>query len=205
MIEIISAKALLANGPRYGLTETWWDMRTHWRRPDIVALKALCEIGAPMIATADALGRPPETLIDQCDRTGLSIPHGWDCFRRVRKRVMKPPKEPSLQYPYIRHVRGEHADLLAVNAIVPRYLPDHVRADVCQEIMLAIWQKEMTLDELREDTALVRKFTKGFYKANLEAGGHAISLDVPMRDGRSWYDVLPDPASMLGAIEVNLE
>lgn len=196
MIELISVPALLAVGPRYGLTETWWDTRTHWRRSDILALTALCDAGTPMIVTADALGRTPETLIDRCDRTGLRLPEDWRPFRRTRKRIVRPPKDQPIQYPYIRSVRGEHADLLAVNSLVPRYLPDHIRADVCQEIMLALWQKETTLDELRGSKAMIGKFTKGFYSRNFEAGGHALSLDTPMRDGRSWYDVLPDPATL---------
>lgn len=93
-----------------------------------------------------------------------------------------------LSYPYLPKKREEHADLLAVNALVPRGMPG--REDVCQEIMLAIWEGRTTLVELRQNRMNVRGFMARFRADNLEVGGYAISLDQPMHDGRSWHDVL---------------
>lgn len=192
MLEAISVPALLAS-PRY----CWAWTGTHWQRPEIVALKALCEFGAPLEKSADALGRSPTSIAHRARDTGLALPYEWrDAITIRRSSKPRAPKAAPLQYPFIVNVRGEHADLLAVNSLVSRDLPDHIRADVCQEIMLAIWQKQVTLDELRCDRRLVQSFVRGFRKANLEGGGFAMSLDVPMHDGRSWYDVLPDPSTV---------
>lgn len=100
-------------------------------------------------------------------------------------------KKPQLAYPFIIRRRDEHADLLAVNSIVPRQLPG--REDVCQEIMLALWEQKITLDDLLANRARVREFVAAFKRQNMESGGYAISLDVPMHDGRSWHDVLAAP------------
>lgn len=172
----------------------WYSTRSLWTRPEIVGLTALCEAKAPLEKSADGLGRAPTTLAHRAIALGLSLPKEWrDAV--TKKKLASAPRQ-ALAYPFIVNVRGEHDDLLAVNSLVPRGLPDHMRADVCQEIMLALWQKQVSLEELRRDKSLVRKFVSGFRKANLEAGGYVMSLDVPMRDGRSWYDVLPDPSTL---------
>jgi hypothetical protein len=191
MLEAVSLKTLLSHRPYGGYR---WDTRRHWQRETIVGLLLLCEAHVPIEKAADALARSPSSIAWRARDTGLRIPPDWrDVISKPRKSDRAPVQ---LQYPYIAQVRGEHADLLAVNALVPHGLPDHMRADVCQEIMLALWQKEISVEELRRDKSLVRKFIGGFRKANLEGGGYALSLDMPMRDGRSWYDVLPDPTTL---------
>lgn len=189
MIELISTKTILSR-PKYGWLGGWHDTGCWWRREEDVALAALCEARASLEKSADGLGRSPTSIAHRARDGGLKLPIEWR--DAITKRKPKVAREILLQYPYVRCVRGDHADLLAVNSLVPRYLLDHARADICQEIMLALWQKQTTLDELRADKSLVRKFTSGFYSTNFESGGHALSLDAPMHDGRSWYDVLPD-------------
>jgi hypothetical protein len=189
MIELLSTSTILAR-PKYGWLGGWHDTRSWWKREEDVAVAALCEIGASLEKSADGLGRSPTSIAHRARDAGIKMPREWkDAIQRSRP---KSARDVPLQYPYVRQVRGEHADLLLVNSLIPRYLPDHVRADVCQEIMLALWQKETTIEDLRADKALIRKFTSGFYSSNFEQGGHALSLDAPMRDGRSWYSVLPD-------------
>lgn len=193
MIEAISVPALLSR-PRSWAGHYIWT-RTWWTRPEVVVLKALCEAKAPLEKSADGLGRTPTSIAHRASDTGLVLPAEWrDAIIKKRPSKLR-LSDPQLQYPYIREVRGEHADLLQVNSLVPRGLPDHVRADVCQEIMLALWMKKITLDELRTDSLAVRSFIKGFRATNYEAGGFALSLDAPMHDGRSWYDVLPAPTA----------
>ena len=188
MIQIISVPTLLSKP--YFKWGGWHNTGTWWKRSEEVVLKALCEAGAPIEKSADGLGRSPTSIAHRAYDTGLKIPAEWrDLITPKRKSASKGSL---LQYPYIVNVRGEHQELLAVNALVPRGLPDFVRADVCQEIMLALWQKKITLEELRLDKSLMRGFMSGHRKANLEAGGYVLSLDQPMQDGRSWYDILPD-------------
>jgi hypothetical protein len=192
MLEAISVPALLAHPRAFPGCYVW--TRTWWSRPEVVALKALCDGRASLEKSADSLGRTPTSIAHYARDTGLTLPVEWRDAIIKRKPSKVRLADPQLQYPYIRQVRGEHADLLQVNSLVPRGLPDHVRADVCQEIMLALWMKKITLEELRADSRAVRSFIKGFRATNHEAGGFALSLDAPMHDGRSWYDVLPDDA-----------
>lgn len=186
MIELISVPQLL-DSPRYrGL---WLDNGRNWARPDSVALKALCEAKASLEKSADALGRSPTSIAWRASDTGLILPPEW-------REAIRPKRKPAsqgavLQYPYIATVRGEHETLLAVNSLVPHGLPTHLRADICQEIMLALWTKEVELTALQSDPRIVRAFITKTRKANYEGGGYALSLDTPLADGRSWYDILP--------------
>lgn len=193
MIELISVPALLSR-PRY-INEGYLSTRLWWGRDEEVALKALCEDEAPLEKSAISLGRSPTSIAHRARDTGLRLPKEWTAAI-IKRRPPAVRHAPLMQYPYIAKVRGEHADLLAVNSLVPQGLPHHMRADVCQEIMLALWQKETSIEELRGDRALVNKFIKGARAINYEAGGYALSLDAPMQDGRSWYDVLPDSGSI---------
>ncbi len=95
-----------------------------------------------------------------------------------------------IAYPYIVKPSDEHAELLAVNTLVPQ-MPG--REDICQDIMLALWEKKITLDELKANRHRVREFVTAFRRKNMEASGYAVSLDVPMASGQSWHDVLAAP------------
>lgn len=106
-----------------------------------------------------------------------------------RIRYPRHPKifRPALMaYPFIRVARDEHAELIEVNGLVPQQIA--ARSDVVQEIMLALYECRTTIDAVRAGGW--RPFVRGFYRNNHEAGGQALSLDTPMRDGRSWHDVL---------------
>lgn len=193
-LEVISVPALLAR-PRY-LGGGYYDQGTQWWRRDEVALAALCEAKASIEKVAASLGRLPTTIAHRASDTGLSLPAEWRAL--IYKRRPLSPRIPQvpLQYPYLVEAKGEHADLLSVNALIPRGLPDHVRADVCQEIMLALWEKKIDIAELKKSPLLVRSFIKTFRAANHEMNGYAMSLDAPMQDGRSWYDVLPESGGL---------
>lgn len=93
------------------------------------------------------------------------------------------PTSPAISFPYIHTARPEHADYLAINALVPWSIPG--REDVVQELALAIFEGRAILD--RET---VRAFISGHYRKSFEASGYAISLSEPRRDGRLWDDVL---------------
>lgn len=116
-------------------------------------------------------------------------------YRAPRKprlpRIYKPvERRINLVYPYVAKPRDEHADLLAVNALIPQ-MPG--REDICQEIMLALWEGRITLDQIKTNRTNLRPFIRSFTKENYESGGYAISLDVPMHSGQSWHDVLVAP------------
>ena len=189
MIELVSVPALLAR-PRC-MDAAWIWTGTFWSREEDVALLALCNAQAPLERSADGLGRSPTSIAHRASDTGLRLPPEWRSAISKRRPRKEAAPRIALAYPYITDVRGEHAELLAVNALVPHGLPDHMRADVCQEIMLAIWQGKTSVAELQSDRALVGKFIKSIRVLNYEDRGFALSLDAPMADGRSWYDILP--------------
>lgn len=191
MLEAASLKTLLSRplmgGWSHGLTRTWWT------REHDVGLALLCKHRTPVTTAADTLARSETSLAHRARKAGLILPDDWRDLLRKRDLAATPTLK--LQYPYIVEVRGEHEMLLAVNALVSRGLPDHMRADVCQEIMLAIWEKTISLDELKRSPKLIGQYVRKAKRENYEACGYALSLDVPMRGGRYWYDVLPDPTT----------
>lgn len=190
-LEAVSLKTLLSRPAFWG--GGWYNTRLHWKRRDSVALLLLCESRTSIEKAAEVLGRSPTSMAHRARDTGLHLPVEWRDLI-IKRKPRDESSRDAMQYPYVKEVRGEHADLLLVNRMVPHGLPSHIRADVCQEIMLALWQREVSIEELRADRKLIGKFISGAKKANLEGGGYALSLDQPMRDGRSWYDVLEAPA-----------
>lgn len=93
-----------------------------------------------------------------------------------------------LAYPYIARRRDEHADILAINDLVPRAFPDQMRADICQEAMLAVLEGKTTIAELRANRASSRWFMKKFWRDNFEDGGFAVPLDA-LADDRTGYEI----------------
>jgi hypothetical protein len=113
---------------------------------------------------------------------------------RAAALIKRLPSPANLSYPYASKVRPVSDDLEAVNSIVPRGVPG--REDICQEIMLALLENVITLADVKSNAARLRSFVASFRKANFENSGYAISLDEPMRDGRSWHDVLVDECEL---------
>lgn len=110
-----------------------------------------------------------------------------------RKRLPKiiPIRTPLTEsYPFIPESGRVKSDglsmVLLVNGMVPRGLPEQLRGDVCQELIASVLLGEFTETEIplhvKSIIARVRHQQEGHYMA--------ISLDQPMRDGRSWHDVL---------------
>jgi hypothetical protein len=60
-----------------------------------------------------------------------------------------------------------------------------MRADVCQEILLAIYEGRTTIDQLRTKNSNARYYIKKFYHDNYEDGGHAISFQDTNEDWNS--------------------
>lgn len=73
-----------------------------------------------------------------------------------------------------------------VNSLVPQGAL--AREDAVQEIMLAFLEGRASLDEIKRGGW--RKLTRITFESNFESSGYALSLDMPMSDGRSWHDVL---------------
>jgi len=117
-------------------------------------------------------------------------------FRRLmevapngRLGIPKRPRIVTLVYPYIIMPRPEHEEILAINNIVPRTFPDQMRADICQEVMLAVLEGRTTIDELRKNRSKSAWFLRKFYCDNFEAAGRAVSFESMALEDRTYDEV----------------
>lgn len=177
----IHARALLAERPRYPGA---WRLNTGltWAYQDEIYLQVLCIGGADIDRASAALGRSPSSIAWRARDAGMTLPKAWRPL--VASKAPRKPAEPKwvpMAYPYVSAKRAENAHVLEVNSLVARYLPG--RADICQEILLALWEKRVTMDDLRKQGTQLRSFVKQFYKSNHELGGYARSLDAPLMAG----------------------
>lgn len=182
----LHARALLLERPRYpdGLR---LNTHTPWAYQDEIYLQVLCIAGSDINAASAVLGRSATAVAHRASDAGMSIPKAWRAL--IASKTPRKPAEPRwvpMAYPYVSAKRAENAHVLEVNSLVAKYLPG--RADICQEILLALWEKRVTMETLRKQGQNLRAFVKQFYKANHELGGYASSLDAPItgRDGDTY-------------------
>lgn len=151
--------------------------RTWWTPVDTFKLEILCEADADIEGAADVFARQPKMVAHKARDMGFTLPIEWSRLIAPKyKPRIRQPKAAALAYPYITNPRDEHAQLLAVNEIIPKSIPDNMRADMCQEILLAILEGRTTLEALKAKSQSPSYFIKKFYHDNYEAGGHAISF-----------------------------
>lgn len=99
----------------------------------------------------------------------------WYAARQKSKAPFEPLSE---FYPYISNRAGEeHELLLAVEALVPKSLPKWSRADICQDLLVAVLTGEATLENVRDN---VPRYIKWFFSKEPSKYGD-LSLDMPMR------------------------
>lgn len=166
----------------------WFWTGTHWSPADEFKLSVLCEADTDIEAAADAIGRKPTSIAHRARDTGLTLPRQWSKLI-MPKRALKPREAATglMAYPYISKANSSSADLLEINALIPKGMPEHIRADVCQEIMIAILEGRTTLEALRSRKGTVPYFIRRFYKDNYEDSGRALSFSV--EDERSYDEI----------------
>jgi hypothetical protein len=160
-----------------------------WTPTDEFKLEVLCESDSAAEQSADVLGRQPKTLAHRARDCGLTLPRQWaHLIAPKRKPRLIEVGAPALAYPYLTTARPEHADLLEINSLVPACLGWDMRADICQEIMIAILEKRTTLEMLRARRGTASYFIRKFYKENFEDAGHALSFSTVDED-RSYDEI----------------
>lgn len=111
---------------------------------------------------------------------------GWRTYiaapqRKVNAALDKAPRAAEMVYPYMVHdgKSDAGADLVkVVNTLVPRGLPPEVRADVCQDIIVAILSEQIALADLsgatvKDFVSVGRKFFQDKWQLfSLEDKGH---------------------------------
>lgn len=183
-------------------SKSWyWHRRRGWESDHIFKLEILCESDSDIEQSADVIGRPPSTIAWQARRCGLTLPQQWArIIAPKRSRKLIEVASPQLAYPYIAKARPEHADLLAINDLVPKSIGGDMRGDICQEIMIAILEGRTSLEMLKSRQGTATYFIRKFYKDNYEMSGHALSFSTVDED-RSYDEV----ASSIAAKEWHYE
>lgn len=133
---------------------------SEWLSPEKRALCLLVGADADISISAAILGRSASALAWKAKEIGLKLPDDW------RRTIVYGPsiKREDLAFPYISKARPEHSDLLRVNDIVPKSFPEWQRADICQSIMLALFEGKVSLAELESNKGRPRYFIKEYYK-----------------------------------------
>jgi len=160
----------------------------HWTGVEEYNVRVLAASGVDLEKSADVLGREARTVAQRAHDMRLKMPPSW----RVALRGVIVPKAKSfaVAYPYIIRPRDEHADIMLINSLVPRGLPEWIRADICQDMMVALLSGEIERDKL---AASVTPYLRNVLKMHPIKYG-LLSLDAPIggEDARPLYDVIAD-------------
>lgn len=97
-----------------------------------------------------------------------------------------------LFYPYVIHKPkkddGAFDMMVLVNSAVPKSLPPHIRADICQDLIVGLLSGEITADEIKGS---VKSYSKKVFEMHPLKYGH-LSFDAEMFEdgGKTLYDVV---------------
>jgi hypothetical protein len=174
-----TAAELLALGPAPAMGRG-----THWLAAEDRALSLLVAAKVDPAQASISLGRPAPALANRARRIGLAVPTSWPYYFISKNKE----RYEQLQFPYIKKARPEHADLLRVNALVPRSFPEWQRSDICQSIMLALFEGKTTLAELEAHKGKPRYFIKEYYKKQ-QPWQEVLGLGAGNEDERPYEDV----------------
>lgn len=106
------------------------------------------------------------------------------------------PRSEELFYPYIKHDPKQPDDGAAlaklVSAAVPSSVPEHIRADACQDLVVALLTGEISPYQVKERAA---KFVTDVYRMHptkFDQAGYMTSFNQPMpgTDARPWAEVV---------------
>ncbi|MDE2020426.1 MAG: transposase [Patescibacteria group bacterium] len=159
--------------------------RTWWSDDERAALQAFADQKAQLEKVSVALGRTATSVAWYARDNVSGVPRAWaDLIRRRRGTAPRV----ALCYPFISKPRDEHADLLRVNNLVPKSLPEWMRADVCQNVMLALYDGTTSLEEIEANRRLVRWFIAKFYKEQMPYQEISIA-GVTDDDNRSYDEI----------------
>jgi len=105
------------------------------------------------------LGRSPSSVAGYARDLVSSLPAAWrGLITQPRKLIV--PAPPLMHFPFVGAETPAAADLLRVNDLVPRGFPEHMRADICQSIMLALYEGTVTLAEIEANRDRLSWFVK---------------------------------------------
>lgn len=184
-----SATAILAEA---AARPQWWWSRSNWTGQEKHDLRALCNANTPIGTASDALHRSPAGIAWYARDLGLALPPDWK--KIVAPKRLYVPKAPRLNfaYPFVDRATPRADDLLRVNALVPRAFPEHMRADICQGVLLALYEGTVTMAELEANRHKLRWFVKKWYRE--QAPYREVSVGG-IDDDRSYDEIAADVKS----------
>lgn len=157
---------------------SWAWSRTHWTDNERAALRATCEASIALERAADHLGRSPSSVAWKAKELGISLPPSWRNLIMPSRATALSGRREMLCYPYINTRRTEHEALLRITSMVPSGLPEWIRADVCQNIMVEVLEGKAKLETM--NFATVASFIR---RTRRENGDYrTVSLDAPVGD-----------------------
>jgi hypothetical protein len=174
-----TAKELLSRPKK----EIIWS-HIHWTEQQLADLAVLVEAKAPLPKIANILQRTEESVIDKAGSLHLSL--AGITKPRKPKLIVK-PRAPLLAFPFISSVKPSNADLMRVNALIPHAWPEWKRADICQAIMLALYEGHITLTEFEANRANLKWFATQYARSQTPYQEIIIS-DESGDDERPYYD-----------------
>ncbi len=203
MVTFSTSAELLSRGPRYRSADKpmWWSTRSNWTNQERQDLAVLCEAAVPVETAADILGRSPSSIAWSARDAGLVLAPGWSALVRSKRLAIPKRARLNLFYPFIQKERPSDADLLRVNDIVPHAFPEHMRADICQSIMLALYEGTITLAELEANRANLTWFAKKWRKE--QAPWQEVLAPGITDDERPYHDTAADVWGLVKMDRVN--
>lgn len=122
------------------------------------------------------------TIMELADETGMNYRTAWRFSKMVRPFAGNArPRLAEQAWPYMPEKKAIDgaALVLAVNAAVPKTLPEQVRADVCQDLIVGVLSGDITESELKPHIqAYIRKHFN-----TVEPKLFDISFDEPNKNG----------------------
>lgn len=167
------------------------NQRLNWSQSDLTRLRILADAGIDPSKVASVLGREEKSIAYKARDVGICVPSTWSAYLPKPKYVARPrERRVLLNYPFFIQVdKDKDADLVAVHKLVPKSIPDHMRGDICQDILLAVYEGKVNLATLQRRPDLVKQFVSRWRKENLERGGYGMmSIDPYGDDKRSWEE-----------------
>lgn len=188
-----------APGRRYRFNQ-----RLNWSDADKMRLQVLAKAGISPTIAADTLGREEKTIAYKARDLGIYLPPEWSAYLPKPKYSTRPRERlVLLNYPFAIKATAENEEVLAVNKLVPKTWSDEMRADVCQELLLHIFQGKLNIETLKgpRGAELVRQYGRQWRNENIERGGRGL-LRIPDLDDDRSYDEI---ASSIAARDWNWE
>lgn len=130
---------------------------------------------------------------DPCGLFTLTPIARWSVWSKQGWRRVRPASSPEVPqfYPFLLNAEPspEHNLIMLVDGAVPRGIPEQMRADVCQDMIVGILSGELSEEHIADQAAA---YVRSMYRRFPIKYGVSHSLDTPRSadDDRSFQDIL---------------